>query len=104
MAPGLVVGAAVGAERGKATEVETEPEALVEELRAAVPKGSSAIVLLAEASHVDAMLAAVDGGRAEVVRRTIDGDELKALVASVDATPVASPGPRPDGDPAAGAR
>ncbi len=104
MAPGIVVGAAVGAERGKATEVEAEPEALVEELRAAVPKGSSAIVLLAESSHVDAMLAAVDGGRAEVVRRTIDGDELEALVASVGETPAASSGPQRDGDPAAGAR
>ena len=102
---GLVfLGGAIGAESGKATEVEAEPEALVEELRAAVPRGSSAIVLLAEAGHVDAMLAAVEGGRGEVVRRTIDGDELEALVASVGATPAASPGPRPDGDPAAGTR
>ncbi|HEY5144828.1 MAG TPA: DUF1269 domain-containing protein [Solirubrobacteraceae bacterium] len=104
MAPGLVVGAAVGAEAGKATEVEAEPEALVEELRAEVPRGSSAIVLLAEAGHVDAMLAAVEGGRAEVVRRTIDGDELDALVRSVDATPFASAGPQRGGDPAAGSR
>jgi uncharacterized membrane protein len=104
MAPGIVLGGAIGAESGKATEVEAEPEALVEELRAAVPRGSSAIVLLAEAGHVDAMLAAVEGGRGEVVRRTIDGDELEALVASVGTTPAASPGPQPDGDPAAGTR
>ena len=73
LAPGLVLGAAIGAERGKADEVEPEPDALVSELRAAVPKGSSAIVLLAEASH--------------------DGAELEALVRSVDDTPLAAAPP-----------
>ncbi|HVP01474.1 MAG TPA: DUF1269 domain-containing protein [Solirubrobacteraceae bacterium] len=100
MAPGIVVGAAIGAEGGKPDEVEFEPQALVEELRAAVPKGSSAIVLLAEPSHVDAMLETVDSDRAEVVRHTLAGEQLDALIASVGTTPAASSGPRPEGDEA----
>lgn len=100
LAPGLVLGGAVGAEVATPDEVEAEPEALVEELRAAVPKGASAIVLLAEPSHVDAMLEALGERGEEVVRRRVDGDELRALVASVGDAPAASGGPKFGGDAA----
>jgi phage tail tape-measure protein len=53
---GLVFGGAVGAVVGKPTQVEAQPETLVDELRAAVPKGGSAVVLLAAPEHVDALL------------------------------------------------
>ncbi len=101
LAPGLVLGGLVGAERGKPDELEDEPEALVERLRATVPKGSSAIVLLAEPDHVDAMMALVSERAESTERRSIDGDELRSLIASVAGTPSASAGPTTGGDAAA---
>src|ERR1700728_704459 len=58
-AAGMVLGGIIGAEKGKPTEVEAEPKSLVDELREAVPSGHSAIALLADPEHVDAMLSAL---------------------------------------------
>jgi uncharacterized membrane protein len=93
-AAGLVLGATIGAETGHATEVEPEPEPLIDELRDAVPSGHSAIALLADPSHVDAMLSALgESGEVNVVRRSLAAEQASALIASVAADPPASRGP-----------
>jgi uncharacterized membrane protein len=93
-ASGLVLGGLIGAETGKPTELEPEPELLINELRDAVPRGHSAIALLAEPAHVDAMLSALgDSYDGAVVRRQLSAEQASALIASVAADPPASRGP-----------
>ncbi len=94
LAAGLVTGGIIGAEAGSPTEVEAEPELLINELREAVPKDHSAIALLAEPAHVDDMLSALgDSSDATVVRRPLSAEQASALIAAVAADPPASPGP-----------
>jgi uncharacterized membrane protein len=93
-AAGMVLGGLIGAEAGKPTEVEAEPELLVNELRDAVPRDHSAIALLAEPAHVDDMLSALgDSSGGTVVRRPLSAEQASALIASVAADPPASRGP-----------
>lgn len=98
LAPGLVVGALVGASAGHPDETEAGFGTLSEQLRAAVPKGSSAIVVLADAAHADELVALVADGEAQVTRRTLTADELASIEAAVAAAPMASAGPSRDGD------
>ena len=92
-AAGLVLGTTIGAETGKPTEVEPEPERLVDELRNAVPSGHSAIALLADPSDVDAMLSALsESDHGDVVRRSLTAEQASALIASLAADPPASRG------------
>jgi len=96
-AAGLVLGGIIGAEIRTPTEVEPEPELLVNELRDAVPKGHSAIALLAEPAHVDELLSALgDSSDGAVVRRSLTAEQASALIASVAADPPASRGPTRD--------
>jgi len=92
-----VLGGIIGAETGKPTELEPEPELLINELREAVPSGHSAIALLAEPAHVDAMLSALvalgESRQVDVVRRPLTAEQASALIASVAADPPASRGP-----------
>jgi uncharacterized membrane protein len=90
---GFVIGGAVGAVVGKPTEVEAEPETLVDELRAAVPKGGSAVVLLAAPEHVDALLAELAGSDGEVTRRSLSDEQTAALESELKPAPIASSGP-----------
>jgi uncharacterized membrane protein len=90
IALGIMIGGVVGAEAGTPTEVEADPEALAEQLRAAVPKSSSAIVLIAEPSDVDEMVAALGEGAETIERRTLTGEEEARLQASLSAAPPAS--------------
>ena len=85
---------------GRPTETETEPEGLVEELRDAVPRGHSAIALLAAPEHVDAMLAALDEKHESVLRRTLTVGQAAAILASVSTAPHASSGPSRAGEAA----
>jgi uncharacterized membrane protein len=87
IAVGLLLGAIVGAEVGHPKEVEDEPDALAAALREAVPRSSSAIVMIAPASDVDAMLAALGEDGKDIVRRTLSDDETAALEASLSAAP-----------------
>ena len=82
-AAGLVAGGVLGAEVASPDETEPEPGLLVEDLRGAVPKGSSAIVLIAESGHVDDMLATLDEAGADTVRRTLSETELSAIEEAV---------------------
>lgn len=101
LAGGLVLGGLIGAEAGTPSEVEPEPELLIDELRKAVPSGHSAIALLAESAHVDALLSAlVESDRAVVVRRTLTAEQASRLIASVAADPPASRGPTVSGESA----
>lgn len=97
-AAGIVAGGALGAKLGTADEVEAAPDLLMEDLRAAVPKGSSAIVLIAEVARGDEMLAALGDVRGSVARRALAVDELAAIEEAIRSTPPASSGPRTEGD------
>jgi len=96
LAPGVVLGAALGGSAGTPDEVEPEPERLSADLRAAVPVGQSAIVLLADSGHVDQMLALI-GDHADVTRRSISDEERGELERDIASTPLAAPAPSEDG-------
>jgi uncharacterized membrane protein len=100
---GMVLGGVVGSQIGKPSEVDPEPEALADELRAAVPRGSSAMVVIAAAQDVDALLHAVDDARAHITRKTLTPNEAAALQASLSDAPEASAGPFTEGEEAADA-
>jgi uncharacterized membrane protein len=91
---GLVVGAIVGSHVGTASDAEPEPAELADQLRTAVPRSSSAIVLIAAPADVDEMLAALDTSHQDVARRTLTADEEAELEASLSATPPAAGEPR----------
>ena len=99
-AAGFALGGTIGSQIARPTETETEPEGLVEELRDAVPRGHSAIALLAAPEHVDAMLAALHEKHESVLRRTLTVGEAAAILASVSSAPHASSGPSRAGEAA----
>jgi uncharacterized membrane protein len=91
IALGLLLGGIIGGEAGRPDETEAEPEALVEQLRAAVPESSSAVVLIASSADVDEMIAALGEGAKQVDRRTLTAAEQAELEASLSAAPPTSP-------------
>jgi uncharacterized membrane protein len=99
LAVGMVTGAIIGSQTGKPNEADPEPQSLVDQVRTAVPRSSSAIVLIAPASDVDEMVRAiVDGG--EVTRHTLTADQAVALQTALSGTPTASLGPSTAGEQA----
>ena len=90
IAVGLTLGAIVGSQAGKASDVEAEPGALAEQLRAAVPRSSSAIVLISDPPDVDEMVAALDAGAQDITRQTLTAEQQAALEASLSGAPPAS--------------
>ena len=90
LAVGLTVGAIVGSRAGKPSDVEAEPEALVGQLRAAVPRSSSAIVLISDPPDVDEMVAALDAGAQGIARQTLTPEQQAALEVSLGSAPPAS--------------
>jgi uncharacterized membrane protein len=91
IAVGLTVGGIVGSQAGKVSDSEAEPRLLADQLRDAVPRASSAIVLIAAAPDVDEMLAAMGEGGQSVTRRTLTADETARLEDALSAAPPASP-------------
>ena len=87
IAVGLLVGALAGAHFGGSKELEAEPQALTASLRDAVPRSSSAIVMIAAPDEVDELLAALGESAQDVVRRTLTDDEVTALEASLSPAP-----------------
>lgn len=85
---GIFAGGAIGA-LIQAEHIPLLEGELFDELRADVPAGSSAVMLLAGAEHVDAMIAAFDGSGGRLVRRTLSGEALDALVAVAAGSPLA---------------
>jgi len=100
LAVGTVSGGLIGSQLGTPSEQDPEPEPLAERLRAAVAAPGSAIVLIADASDVDEMIAAFDGTRSQVMRSVLTPDEAAAVQASLNASPAASAGPSPRGEEA----
>jgi uncharacterized membrane protein len=96
----MVLGATIGSEVGRPSEVDSEPQLLADRLRAVVPPSGSAIVLIADATNVDELLAAVDESTARVIRKTLTPEDAAALQASLSASPAASPGPSKKGEEA----
>jgi uncharacterized membrane protein len=98
VAVGLVGGAAAGGmtEAGKATPLQGE---LFTEIRGSVPEGGSALVLLAEPEHVDAMIESLRGTDARVaMRKTLSADAMAALEDLLhDAPPASGAQPRSAG-------
>jgi uncharacterized membrane protein len=100
LAVGTVAGATLGSQLGQPSESDAEPQPLADRLRAAVPPPGSAIVLIAAASDVDAMIAAVGQSGAQPIRKALTSEEAASLQASLSASPAASPGPSPEGEEA----
>ena len=90
IALGFIVGGGIGAHVATATETEAEPEELAEQLRAAVPRSSSAIVLIAPTADVDEMVAALRDKVQLLTRRSLTGEQEATLKASLDTAPRAS--------------
>jgi uncharacterized membrane protein len=97
IAVGMVAGATIGSQLGASSETDPEPHRLVDQLRTAVPRSGSAIVLIAAGRDVDEMLPAVGDSGAEVIRQTLTADQSAALQASLSSTPAASLGPSREG-------
>jgi uncharacterized membrane protein len=91
IAVGLLVGGLVGSQAGPASDSEAEPQLLAEQLRDAVPRGSSAIVLIASSADVNEMLAALGEAAQSVTRRTLTAEESAQLELALSAAPPAAP-------------
>lgn len=100
LAVGTVAGGTIGSQAGKPSETDTEPQALADRVRAAVPRSGSAIVLIAGAEDADEMIAAVGQPSGLAVRRALSAEEVAALQASLSASPAASRGPSLEGEEA----
>jgi uncharacterized membrane protein len=93
LAVGMVLGAIIGSQLGPPTETELEPRELVDQLRAALPRSSSAIVIVGPARALDEMLAALGDGGGEVMRQTLTAEQATALEASLKDAPALWSGP-----------
>ena len=91
LAAGLVGGGMVGgAAQAGIPELH---DAFFDEVRADVPQGSSAVMLLAAPDHVDAMTAAFEGHSGRLVRRHLSPEAAQALEAAVAGSPPAAAPP-----------
>jgi uncharacterized membrane protein len=100
IAVGMALGAILGSQVGERSETDREPSLLADQLRTAVPRSDSAIVLIGPAADVDEMLAAIAERGGEVVRHTFTADEAAVLQASLSEAPAASLGPTVQGEQA----
>lgn len=91
IALGLLVGGVLGSKAGTPSDAETEPQALADQLRAAVPPSSSAIVLIAPSAEADEMLAALGESAKNVARQSLTAEQETALQASLATSPRPSP-------------
>ena len=93
IAVGIVLGGVIGARVGHSPELEAEPDALAALVRDAVPRSSSAIVMIAPAAEVDELLDALGSSVADTLRRTLSAEDVAALEASLEQAPPAAPAP-----------
>ncbi len=91
IAVGLVVGGALGSHVRSGSAGEDEPQALAEQLRAAVPPSSSALVLIAQDEDVTDMLSAVGESAESVIRQSLSEQQASELEASLSAAPKVPP-------------
>ena len=88
---GLIVGGVLGSHVSSGRTIEEEPEALAEQLREAVPRSASALVLIAPAEDVTEMLRAVGDGAAGVVRESLTAEQEAQVQFSLSQAPQVSP-------------
>jgi uncharacterized membrane protein len=91
---GLAAGLVAGGIAGGLSESHSGPRlrsALFDEVRAEVPEGSSAVIMLAAPQHIDAMVAALDGRGGRLVRHQLTPETAEALEAAVADSPIAAP-------------
>ncbi len=91
---GLAVGFVGGGAAGGVAEEHAGPRlrsALFDELRAEVPEGSSAVLLMAAASEVDAMAGALEGQGGRLVRHRLTPEGAELLRNAVADSPSAAP-------------
>ncbi len=94
--PGFAAGMVGGGLAGSVAEERSGPKlrsAFFDEIRGDVPEGSSAVILLAAAEHVDAMVAALQGHGGRLVRRHLTDEDAAALQAAVADRPGAAAPP-----------
>jgi uncharacterized membrane protein len=87
IAVGLTLGAILGSQLGHATETEPEPQVLADRLRAAVPRTSSAVVMIGSPSDIDDMLAAFAECGGEELRSKLTADQGAVLQAALREAP-----------------
>ena len=92
-AVGLVLEGAVEPEPSRLAHVESAAGSLVDGLRSSVPKGVSALVLLAAPMHVDALLSALGEVTGAVFRHTLTAEQATALTTALNGSTMASAGP-----------
>jgi len=97
---GTVLGATIGSQVGTPSERDAEPQVLVDRVRDAIPRSGSAIVLIADATEVDDMIAAVGDAGGQLTRKALTPEEAAAVQASLSASPAASAGPSSKGEEA----
>ena len=93
---GLAVGFVSGGTAGSISEEHSGPRlrsALFDELRAEVPQGSSAVVLMAPAQDVDAMAEALQGQGGRLARHRLTPEGADLLRDAVAGSPSAAPRP-----------
>lgn len=86
IALGLLIGGLVGSQAGTPSEVEAEPQELAERLRAAIPKGSSAVVLIAEDAEIEELLTALGDQAPSAARQPVSETQAATLEASLGNT------------------
>ncbi len=87
IAVGLVVGAIVGSHVATSDAEETEPEVLAAEIRDAVPRSASALVMIATPAEVDELMGAIGDGVAASTRRPLTDEEVATIEASLEGAP-----------------
>jgi uncharacterized membrane protein len=100
IAVGFVAGGTIGSQVGRPSETDPEPQALVDQLRAIVPRSGSAIVLIGPDNDVDEMVAAIGDTGGDVVRQPLTAEQSRALQAALSDSPTASLGPSEAGEEA----
>jgi hypothetical protein len=78
---------------GRYLDVEEIGGRLLEEIRADVPEGNSALLVFAGTKDVDAMVRAFDGSGARISRHRVSASDAAAFEASVAQAPPAAPPP-----------
>jgi uncharacterized membrane protein len=84
LAVGMVLGTILGSQLDTPTVTEPEPKVLADQLRTAVPRSSSALVMIAAPAEIDEFLSALDDGGGEVIRQKLTPDQVAKLNASLD--------------------
>ncbi len=93
---GLAVGLVAGGVAGGLASEHSAPKirsALFDELRAEVPEGSSAVILMAGAEDVDAMVTALQSHGGRLVRHHLTPGGVEMLTSAVADSPSVTPRP-----------